>query len=82
MYIVIEHEITDPARFWRKADVAISEAPAGMRLCSTIVNDYQKCCQCMWQADSIDAIRDYLEPALGDVCNTLYGEVDPDKAIY
>ncbi|WP_299019707.1 hypothetical protein [uncultured Photobacterium sp.] len=81
MFIAIEHEITDPELFWQKASGALSHPPSGMRLHSTMVSEYQKMCQCMWEAESIDMVREFLEPELANSSVNTYYQVDPDKAI-
>ena len=36
---------------------------------------------CPWKAESLDALRDYLDPALRDVCENTYFEVDAKSAM-
>lgn len=81
MFIVIQHEITDPELFWQKASGMLTHPPSGMRLHTTMVVERHKLCQCMWEAESIDVVRDFLEPELGKASINTYGLVDPDSAI-
>ena len=81
MFIAIQHEITDPEEFWQKANGALTHLPAGMRLHSTMGSQSESMCQCMWEAESIDAVREYLEPELANSCVNTYFQIDPDKAI-
>ncbi|PSW19897.1 hypothetical protein C9I98_10575 [Photobacterium sanctipauli] len=81
MFIVVQHDITDPELFWQKASGALTHPPTGLRLHSTLFVERKTCCQSMWEAESIDAIREFLEPELGGASNTTYCEVDPDTAI-
>ncbi|MGF1683210.1 hypothetical protein L4D09_11295 [Photobacterium makurazakiensis] len=81
MFIVIQHDITNPELFWQKAGGALTHPPSGMRLHSTFVVERHTLCQSMWEAESIDAIRDFLEPELGGASNSTYCQVDPDNAI-
>ncbi|AJR05563.1 hypothetical protein C9J03_00225 [Photobacterium gaetbulicola] len=81
MYIVIQHEITDPELFWQRASGVLTHPPSGMRLHATMIVERHKLCQCMWEAESIDMVRDYLEPELGEASINTYGLVDPDRAI-
>lgn len=50
--------------------------PSGMRLHTTMVVERHKLCQCMWEAESIDVVRNYLEPELGEASINTYGLVD------
>jgi len=81
MFIAIQHEITDPELFWQKASGALAHPPAGMRLHTTMVSEHQKLCQCMWEAESIDMVREFLEPELANSCVNTYYQIDPDRAI-
>jgi hypothetical protein len=36
---------------------------------------------CLWKAESLDALRDYLDPVLRDVCQNTYFEVDAEAAM-
>lgn len=81
MFIAIQHEITDPELFWHQASTAFANPPAGMRLHTAFVNEQENLCQCMWEAESIDQLREYLETELTDSSVNTYYEVDPDRAI-
>ncbi|MCW8330232.1 hypothetical protein MD588_15585 [Photobacterium sp. SDRW27] len=81
MFIAIQHEITDPELFWQKASGALTHPPVGMRLHSTMISEHQKLCQCMWEAESIDMVREFLEPELANSCVNTYYQIDPDRAI-
>jgi hypothetical protein len=81
MFIAIQHEITDPEQFWQKASGALTHPPSGMRVHSTMLSQHEGLCQCMWEAESIDSVREFLEPELGDSCVNTYYQIDPDLAI-
>ncbi|GAL03371.1 hypothetical protein ACFFLZ_00850 [Photobacterium aphoticum] len=81
MYVITEHEILDPEAFWHQASGVFTHPPHGIRLHTAMVVERETLCQCMWESASLDAVRDYLEPALGKASNNTYGEVDPDIAI-
>ena len=36
---------------------------------------------CLWEAGSIDALRDYLDPATEEVAENTYFEVDTQRAM-
>ncbi len=79
MYVAIHHGITDPASFWEKA--AQFELPAGMKLVYSLPNTEGTKGNCLWEAESIDAVRDFIEANLGDFSNNQYFEVDPNKSV-
>ena len=46
-----------------------------------MLSQHEGLCQCMWEAESIDSIREFLEPELGDSSVNTYYQIDPDLAI-
>ncbi|UTV30382.1 hypothetical protein [Photobacterium atrarenae] len=81
MFVAIEHVIKDPDAFWQKVGDMLASPPSGMQLHSTMISERHSLCQCMWEAESIDVVRDYLEPELGGISVNTYYHVDPDTAI-
>ena len=81
MYVITEHEISDPTLFWQQASGTFTHPPLGIQLRSAMVVERETLCQCMWEGESLQAIREYLEPALGGASTNTYAEVDPYGAI-
>jgi hypothetical protein len=77
MYIVAQHRIKDPARFW-SADPQGPEAP---RLHAAYPSHDKTKGVCLWESDSIDALRDSLDTLVGDAAENTYFEVDATVAV-
>lgn len=75
MFIVAIHEISNPDGFWSAADPSL--VPAEVTLHSTYPSSDSRRATCLWEADSVDAVRDVLEPILGEYSRNEYFEVDP-----
>jgi hypothetical protein len=77
MYIVAQHRIKDPARFW-------SLSPQGHgapRLHAAYPSNDKINGVCLWESDSIDALRDSLDTLVGDAAENTYFEVDAGLAV-
>ena len=81
MYIVVKHNISNPAKFWETAQAAIPTLPKDMKLHSTLPNHEGSNAVCLWEANSIDAVKEAIEPLLGQISRNEYFEVDAKKAI-
>jgi len=77
MYIVAQHRIKDPARFWSLSP----QGPAAPRLHAAYPSNDKTKGVCLWESDSIDALRDSLDPLVGDAAENTYFEVDAGVAV-
>jgi hypothetical protein len=77
MYIVAQHRIKDPARFWPLSP----QGPGAPRLQAAYPSHDKTKGVCVWESDSIDALRDSLDPLVGDAAENTYFEVDAGFAV-
>ena len=80
MYIVVEHQISDPGAFWSAAAAAAPHLPAGVSLHQTLPNAEGTRAVCLWEADSVDTVRNLIEPLAGTLSRNEYFAVDIGKA--
>ena len=78
MYVSVIHDIGDPGRFW--GAVESSEIPAGVTIHSTLPNEDGTRAVCLWEAESVDAVKDAVEGTVGEVSSNEFFEVDASKA--
>lgn len=76
MYVLVHHEIHDPGKFWPVAQEAIPNIPDELKLHHTLPAKNGAIATCLWEADSVQAVRDFLEPALGNSSNNSYEEAE------
>ena len=76
MYIVAQHRINDPARFW-----SLSPEGAGATLHAAYPSNDKTNGVCLWESDSVDALRDSLDTLVGDAAENTYFEVDAGVAV-
>lgn len=78
MYIVVNHEINDASSFWAMAKSATAGLPANLRLHHTFPSQDGRRAVCVWEADSIEAVRGFLDPATAGVARNEYFDT-PNK---
>ena len=82
MYITAIHEISDPEKFWEVARAATSEGfPAGITLHNTFPNDTGTRAVCLWEADTVDSVRDLVDSAVGQYSRNEYFKINADNAM-
>ena len=83
MQIVVIHRITDPDKFFSMdAEEVAGGGPPDVqgRQFFPATGDRSQAV-CLWEADSIDSLRDYLDPATEGAAENTYFEVDTDRAM-
>jgi hypothetical protein len=82
MFIVVNHTITDvPTAFARGQNLLEGRgAPAGVRVRKFYPSTDQSLVFCLWEGNSLEDVRDYVDATLGDSSRNAYFEVDVDMA--
>lgn len=75
MYVLIEHSISDPESFFSTAESALAEMPPTIKLHHTFPSTDGTRAVCLWEADSLDQVRDFVESAVGQFSRNEYFEV-------
>lgn len=67
MYIVVNHNIINPEDFWASAQKNLPNLPEGgvRRVLNIFPNKSLDKATCIWEADSIEALENYLKEKLG-----------------
>lgn len=74
MYVVVQHTISDPAAFWNAADPRTLSPE--VQLHHTFPTPDGTRAVCIWEAQSVDAVRNLLEPLVGRVSRNEYFPVE------
>jgi hypothetical protein len=82
MYVVVHHRVTDRETFKSTdpRDIA-GNAPDGVEVCYFLPARDASAADCLWQTKSLDALREYLDPATSGICENTYFEVDSGFAM-
>jgi hypothetical protein len=78
MYVSVVHTISDPERFWSAAESG--ELPRGVTLHSSYPNSDGSRAACLWEADSVEAVKEVIEGTVGEVSSNEYFEVQAERA--
>jgi hypothetical protein len=82
MQVVVQHRITDPGKFFSmNAEEVAGGGPAGVRGRQFFPSQDGSEAVCLWEADSIETLRDYLDPATAGAAENAYFEVDRLRAM-
>jgi hypothetical protein len=74
MYVLIQHTISEPAIFWNLADP--TTLSRDIKLHHTFPTPDGTRAVCIWEAESVDAVRNVLEPVIGRVSRNEYFTVE------
>ncbi len=74
MFVSVIHRISDPDRFSEMARSA--SIPQDLRLPQVIANANRSTTVCLWEAPSVQRVRDFLEPLTAGICENEYAEID------
>jgi hypothetical protein len=82
MFLVVHHTITDPeTAFARGQDLlAGNGAPPGVRVRGFYPSRDKADVFCLWEGNSLDEVRDYVDATMGDASRQAYFEVDAEIA--
>ena len=82
MYVVVHHRVIDRERFLATDPKDIGgNAPAGVQLRHFLPARDASAADCLWEVRSLEALRDYLDPATRGLTENTYFEVDAGFAI-
>jgi hypothetical protein len=82
MYVSVNHRITNPEKFFSlDAEEIGNGGPSGAQVLQFFPFRDQSAAICLWEANSIDTLRDYLDPATAGASENGYFEVDSEHAM-
>ena len=82
MHVVVQHRITDLEKFnTMDAKEVAGGGPTGSHLQQFLPPKDGSVATCVWQTNSIDTLRGYLDPATDGVTENAYFEVDSEQAM-
>jgi hypothetical protein len=83
MIIVVNHKIGNPGNFWTSAQESLPKLPeAGVtRVLQVMPNAAGTEATCVWEADSIETLDNYLRSKVQDWSSEQYHEVNTSNAM-
>ena len=81
MYIVVKHEINDPARFGQTVEGLAPKIPDGITHHSAYPSTDWSEAMCLWEAPSVDALQKFLDKETGKASRNDYFPVAAEQAV-
>jgi len=81
MFISVKHNISNPTEFWGIAQKALPNLPKGIKLHSSYPIADMSTAFCLWEADSLEGFKKYLEAQVGHVSKNDYYVIEEQFAI-
>jgi hypothetical protein len=72
MFIAVQHTIRDPKKFWEGASQVLSNIPKGSSLHQSFSAPDGKRAICIWESESVDTLRKFLEPMIREISQNDY----------
>jgi len=80
MYIIVEHEISNPKSFGEKVD-GLAHLPSHLKLHQSLPNREGTKAVCLWEAARVDEVKDFVEREVGQFSKNTYFAVEATKAM-
>ena len=81
MHVAAIHRISDPDKFFAVAQEALAALPEGMKVDQMLPSVDGSSALCLWQAPSVDAVRDFVDERSGGLAVNEFFEVSAEQAI-
>jgi hypothetical protein len=78
MFIVVQHQVTDPSAFWAGARESMGSIPSNLKLHQSLPAPDGSRAVCVWEAESVDAVKSYLESSAKGSRNEYYEVVNKE----
>lgn len=79
--MLVIHRISDPDAFGAAVASATPQIPADLKVHLTAAGDDHSTVVCLWEASSVDRVRDVVEAHLGHASKNEYIPVDASKSM-
>jgi hypothetical protein len=81
MYVIAQHVVKDVDFFFADIPAVARNAPAGVHPQQFCPSTDQTTAVCLWEADSVDSVKAYLDRVTGDAAENTYFQVSDEHAI-
>jgi hypothetical protein len=81
MLVIAHHNINNPEGFWSAASEVTKNLPGTLKLLGVYPATDAKTGTCLWQADSVQEVQEFLEKNAGQYARNFCYQVDETKSI-
>jgi hypothetical protein len=81
MFVVVQHSIKDQAGFAKATEEGMANLPGDVTLHQVLPNGDGSAAVCLWEAGSVDRVKQVVEGAVGRFSSNTYYEVARKGAV-
>ena len=81
MLVGVTHTVEDPGKFFPLAKETAENLPAGLTVHQVLPTADGTRAHCLWEAPSVDDVRNLIDPATVGISVNEYFEINSDEAI-
>lgn len=81
MFVVVHHQVRDPATFWSMVLDRLEQLPEGVRMRQSLPTRDATVEFSLWETLSLDLLRDFIEEELQVVSTNTYYAVEAGNAV-
>jgi hypothetical protein len=81
MFVSVKHAISNPQEFWEIAEKTIPNLPEGIKFHSSYPTEDKATAFCLWEVDSLEGFKKFLEGGVGHVSQNDYYPIDEKAAM-
>lgn len=81
MLIIAHHNISAPEAFWSAASEVTKNLPENLKVLSVFPARDAMTGTCLWQADSVQEVQEFLDKNAGQYARNFCYEVDETKSV-
>jgi hypothetical protein len=78
VFIVVQHQVSDRSAFWAGAQQGMGALPSNLKLHQTLSAPDGSRAVCVWEAESIDAVKSFLDSAIKGATNDYFEVVNKE----
>jgi len=76
MYVAVHHHTNDPDTYWTTVRQGAANLPDGLALHHCLPSTDGKQALCVWEGETLDSVREFVESAVGSVSRNEYFEAE------
>ena len=81
MLVIAHHNISDPEAFWAKAKEVTENLPGSLKVHGVYPAKDGKTGTCLWEADNVQEVQQYLDEQAGKLAKNFCYEVDVVQSV-
>lgn len=82
MFVAVHHRISDPEKYWSTVSEAAGNLPSDLELRQCLPKADGREAFCVWEGNSVEHVRDFVEAGVGEVSTNEYVEVEHGDGVH